>query len=281
MSLYDHLPPAASIEQQVELALAEDVGSGDISALLIPSEQQSQATLICRDQAVISGIAWFDWVFHRLNSDISIKWRVKDGDHVEANSVLCTLSGNTRALLTGERTALNFLQTLSGTATMTYQYVKAANNKIRILDTRKTIPGLRLAQKYAVLCGQGSNHRIGLYDAYLLKENHIAAKGSISVAVAEARKNAPDAMIEVEVENLTQVEEAISCGVERLLLDNMDRETLKQAIEIAKNSAELEISGGVDLDSITELAKSGCDYISIGNLTKLVVPIDLSMRINT
>jgi len=272
--------PAESIQQQVALALAEDIGSGDVTAALLPETEQANARVICRQQAVIAGRAWFDEVFQQLDTAVQIHWQVNDGEQVEADQLLCELSGPVRSLLTGERAALNFLQTLSGTATTVQQYVKRIEGtSARVLDTRKTLPGLRLAQKYAVSCGGGSNHRIGLYDMVLIKENHIVAAGSIAAAVKTARRLSPQLEIEVEVENLDQLQQALVAKVERVLLDNMDLTTLTQAVELNAGRAKLEASGGITLDNIREVAETGVDYISVGALTKDVTAVDLSMRI--
>jgi len=277
----------ADIKQVVQYALTEDVGndlnSGDITAQLIPKENHSTAEVICREAATLCGTAWFDEVFQQLNSAISIEWHANDGDKIKPEQLLCTLSGNSRALLTGERTALNFLQTLSGTATLTRQYVDAIakiNTDIspRILDTRKTLPGLRSAQKYAVVCGGGSNHRMGLFDAYLIKENHILAAGSIAAAVAQAHMNNPEASVEVEVENRDELRQALQGGANQILLDNMSLLKLREAVAFTQGRATLEASGNVNLDTVRDIAKTGVDFISVGSLTKHVRAIDLSMR---
>jgi nicotinate-nucleotide pyrophosphorylase (carboxylating) len=269
-----------AIRDQVRRALIEDVGDGDLTANLIPEAARSRATVISREAAVICGCRWFEQVFFLLDESIEIDWQVADGDRVEPDQLLCTLSGPSRALLTGERTALNFLQTLSGTATLTRRYVDAvAGTGVRVLDTRKTIPGLRLAQKYAVGCGGGSNHRMGLYDGVLIKENHIAAAGSIAEAVAQARRHAPGNIpVEVEVEDLREVREALAAGADILLLDNMAPATLREAVAITRGQAKLEASGGVTLETIREIAETGIDFISVGELTKHLRALDLSMR---
>lgn len=269
-----------SIREQVRLALIEDIGEGDLTASLIPEDARSEATVISREPAVICGILWFEQVFAQLDEKIRIDWRVADGDKVEPGQILCILSGPSRALLTGERTALNFLQTLSGTATITRQYIEAvAGTGVKVLDTRKTIPGLRQAQKYAVSCGGGSNHRMGLYDGVLIKENHIAAAGSIAEAVAQARRHAPKHIpVEVEVEDLHEVHEALAAGADILLLDNMEPMTLSEAVAINHGQAALEASGGVTLKTIRKIAETGVDYISVGELTKHLRALDLSMR---
>jgi nicotinate-nucleotide pyrophosphorylase (carboxylating) len=236
--------------------------------------------VISREHAVICGEEWFDQVFAQLDPGIRVTWLVKDADRVEPNQLLCTLHGPSRPILSGERTALNFLQTLSGTATLASRYAEAvAGTRVKVLDTRKTIPGLRRAQKYAVTCGGCHNHRIGLYDGVLIKENHIAAAGSIAEAVAQARKCSPATIpVEVEVENLEQVQQALSAGADILLLDNMAPELLRQAVTINQGQAKLEASGGITLENIRNIAETGVDYISIGELTKQLQAVDLSMR---
>ena len=271
------------IKQVVSQALAEDVGTGDITAQLIHKETQSTAEVISRETATLCGTAWFDEVFLQLDKTVSVKWHANDGDKINSDQVLCTLNGNSRSLLTGERTALNFLQTLSGTATQTRQYVDAIskiNTSItaRILDTRKTLPGLRTAQKYAVVCGGGSNHRKGLFDAYLIKENHIHAAGSIAEAIAQAHMNHPDASVEVEVENRDELRQALQGGANQILLDNMSLPKLREAVAFTQGRASLEASGGVNLDTVRDIAKTGVDFISVGSITKNVQVIDLSMR---
>jgi nicotinate-nucleotide pyrophosphorylase (carboxylating) len=269
-----------AIREQVRRALTEDVGDGDLTANLIPEAARSRARVISREAAVICGCRWFEQVFLLLDESIAIEWQVADGDRVEPDQLLCTLSGPSRALLTGERTALNFLQTLSGTATLTRRYVDAvAGTGVKVLDTRKTIPGLRLAQKYAVGCGGGTNHRMGLYDGVLIKENHIAAAGSIAEAVTQARRHAPGNIpVEVEVEDLREVREALAAGADILLLDNMASDALREAVAITRGQVKLEASGGVTLESIREIAETGIDFISVGELTKHLRALDLSMR---
>ena len=275
------LPAGDVIARDVEHALSEDLGSGDATADLLPVDAHAHAQLLCRDEAVIAGRAWFDACFHRLDPDIAIAWTVRDGERVAPDTVLCRLQGNARALVSAERTALNFLQTLSGTATRTACYVAAvAGTGTRILDTRKTLPGLRLAQKYAVRCGGGHNHRIGLYDAILIKENHIAAAGGLREAVLAARARHPQLLLEVEVENLDELEQALAAGVDRVMLDEFGPDMLDRAVARAKGKVELEVSGGVDLDSIGAIAQRGVDYISVGALTKHVHAVDLSFRVH-
>lgn len=279
--------PIDEIQQDVRRALEEDIGSGDLTANLIPEVSQSEATVIIREDAVICGLTWFEQSFQLLDAGVNIHWQVADGEQVKANQTLCTLHGPARALLSGERTALNFLQTLSGTASRVRQYVDAvAGSGVEILDTRKTIPGMRRSQKYAVRCGGGHNHRMGLYDAVLIKENHIAAAGSIAAAIDKAHamvKNiaaSQPIIIEVEVENLLQLDEALAAGVDVVLLDNMANDTLGEAVALTQGRAKLEASGGVSLETIKAIAETGVDYISVGALTKDIQATDLSMRFN-
>ena len=264
----------------VGLALEEDIGSGDVTADLIDVNEQATATVICRDDAILSGKAWFDEVFAQIDNKISIKWHYKDGDRVDAGSILCGLSGNSRALLSGERAALNFLQTLSATATQTNQYVKCVEGtKARILDTRKTLPNLRLAQKYAVTCGGGKNHRIALYDMILIKENHIMAAGSITQAITQARKLHPDIKVEVETETMQEFDEAINAKADIIMLDNYSLEDMRAAVALNKgNNIKLEASGGINMQTVRAIAETGVDYISVGEITKDIKAVDLSMR---
>ncbi len=272
-------PPQSYIEESVHIALREDVGSGDITADLIDKDAFSLANVISREDAVICGIDWFEEVYSQIDAEIFIEWDVDDGDAVKAGDQLCSISGSTRALLTGERTALNFLQTLSGTATLARVYADAvAGTGAKVLDTRKTIPGLRQAQKYAVHCGGCENHRMGLFDAILIKENHIVGAGGIAEAVEAARFNSPELPVEIEVENLEQLQQALDANVERVLLDNFDIDRLRAAVKQTNGRAELEASGGITLDNIRDIAETGVDYISTGALTKDVRAIDLSMR---
>lgn len=271
--------PHSDLEESVASALAEDIGTGDVTAKLIPEDDFSLASVVTREPAIICGIDWFEEVFAQLDSQVFIEWDVDDGDRVEAEQQICSLSGSTRALLTGERTALNFLQTLSGTASKAEEYASAVKGTgVKVLDTRKTIPGLRLAQKYAVSCGGCYNHRVGLYDAILIKENHILAAGSISEAVEAARFNSPELTVEVEVENLDELQQAIDAKAERIMLDNFDLDLLKQAVKLTNRQAELEASGNVTLETIRAIAETGVDFISTGALTKDVKALDLSMR---
>ncbi len=268
------------IRRQVRNALEEDIGDGDLTAHLIDEAESARAEIICREPAVLCGSAWVDETFRQFDDSVEITWHATDSDHLNPNQHLCTLSGPARSLLTIERTALNFLQTLSGTATLTRHFVDAvAGTDVKLLDTRKTLPGLRMAQKYAVLCGGGHNHRIGLFDAILIKENHIMAAGSISQAIQRARTLSRNKiLLEVEVETLHELREALAAGVDRVLLDNMDNEMLREAVAITDGRAELEASGGVTLQTIRAIAETGVDYISAGELTKNLRAIDLSMR---
>jgi len=274
-------PPAETIRAQCTQALLEDLGetNRDPSAALIPEDKILSAEVICREAAVICGRAWFDEVLHQLDDAIDIDWHIKEGDQVAANTLICCLQGSARHLLSAERTALNFLQTLSATATQTQHYVTAITDTgTQLLDTRKTLPGMRLAQKYAVRCGGGCNHRIGLFDMIMLKENHIIAAGSITQAVLQAKNKFPAIQIEVEVETLKELEEALDANVTRILLDNMKIETLHKAVKLTAGRTLLEASGGVELETIREIALTGVDYISSGAITKHVQAIDLSMR---
>jgi len=268
-----------NIVEQVKFVLQEDIGSGDVTADLIPANNQSSASVICRDNAVLSGVAWFNEVFKQIDTDVKINWAHKDGDYIKANSTLCTLQGNARSLLSGERAALNFVQTLSATATLTHQFVKSIEGtKTKILDTRKTLPNLRDAQKYAVLCGGGKNHRIGLYDMILIKENHIMAAGSISNAVSQAKQLHPDIRIEVETENLKEFREASKAGADIIMLDNFDLKTMHEAVVENNGKVILEASGGVNLETVKPIAETGVDFISVGQITKDIYAVDLSMR---
>ncbi len=270
----------AEIESNVRRALAEDIGTGDITAQLIPAERLAHASVITRERAVISGSAWVDSVFRQLDPRVAVHWQVVDGEQVEAGRVLFQLEGPARALLSGERTALNFLQTLSGVATRCRHYADLVEGTgVRLLDTRKTLPGLRLAQKYAVTCGGCHNHRIGLYDAFLIKENHIAACGGIAEAIAAAHRIAPGKPVEVEVESLGELEQALAAGVDIVMLDELSLEDMRTAVAINAGRAKLEASGGISDETLRNIAETGVDYISIGALTKHVQAIDLSMRL--
>jgi nicotinate-nucleotide pyrophosphorylase (carboxylating) len=269
-----------TVTRDVTRALAEDVGSGDLTAALVPAGRRAKARLLTREDAVLCGVDWFNRTVEELDPDAEIFWHHADGDEIVAGSSLCELEGNARALLTAERTAINFVQLLSGTATRTRQFVKAVSGThAKILDTRKTLPGLRMAQKYAVRVGGGTNHRIGLYDGILIKENHIAAAGGISEAVSHGRRTAPEGtMVEVEVETLLQLEEALRAGATLILLDNFSLERMREAVRVAGGRAELEASGGVELATVRGIAETGVHRISIGSLTKDVKAIDLSLR---
>jgi nicotinate-nucleotide pyrophosphorylase (carboxylating) len=275
------LPPAlqSSLERAVKDALREDIGERDLTASLIPEQQPATASIVCREAAVVCGIPWFEACFHEVDPATRIEWLVKEGDRVIANQTLCHITGEARALLTAERCALNFLQMLSGTATATRRYVdEIAGTNSRILDTRKTIPGHRLAQKYAVTIGGGMNQRIGLYDGILIKENHIAAAGSIAQVLEAARAIGKDVPIQIEVESLEELDQALNAGASMILLDNFSLDTLRKAVEITAGRAILEASGGVTIESVRGIALTGVDRISVGSLTKHLVAIDLSMR---
>lgn len=268
-----------NIQETVRRVLAEDIGDGDITAALIPEMAQCDAMVISRENAIICGVAWFDEVFQQLDTGIAVTWRVKDGEAVGANQILCSLHGPARPLLSGERAALNFLQTLSGTATAARRYADAVLGlPVKILDTRKTIPGLRAAQKYAVRCGGCHNHRHGLYDGILIKENHILSAGSITRAVSAARSYMRDLPVEVEVETLDEVREALQAGADILLLDNFDLEQMRAAVALNRGHAKLEASGGMSLDNLRAVAETGVNFISVGAITKNIQAIDLSMR---
>lgn len=274
------LPPAAVIQGDVERALAEDVGSGDVTAALLPAEVTAEAHIVCRQSAVMAGAAWSDACFEHLDQTIRIDWHVHDGDRVTPDTALCTLAGRARALVTAERTALNFLQVLSATATAAARYADAlAGTHTRVLDTRKTLPGLRAAQKYAVRCGGACNHRAGLFDAYLIKENHIAAAGGIDAAVRAARVQHPQLLLEVEVESLDELEQAIVAGVDRIMLDEFAPDAMREAVKLTAGRVPLEVSGSVDLDRLPAIAATGVDFVSVGALTKHIQAIDLSLRL--
>lgn len=268
------------IQRNVAASLAEDIGTGDLTARLVPEQSEARGRVITREAAVICGTAWFDAAFAALSPAARVVWHVKDGDRVEAGQELCEVLARARVLLTAERTALNFLQLLSGTATVTRSFVDAvAGTGAKIVDTRKTLPGLRLAQKYAVAVGGGVNHRIGLYDGILVKENHIIAAGGIREVVEQARTIAPsNVFIEVEVESLEELHEALDAGVGMILLDNMSLDEMREAVRINNGRAELEASGGVNLERVRAIAETGVDRISIGSLTKDVRALDLSLR---
>jgi len=274
---------AATIIANVSAALQEDLGSGDRTAELVAESTVATASIICREPMTLAGQPWVDEVYRQLDPAIDIQWLANDGDHLTADAEICVLTGAARSLLSGERTALNFLQTLSATATITSRYVNAvADFKARILDTRKTIPGLRLAQKYAVRCGGGNNHRVGLFDAILIKENHITSAGGLAAVMRNAKDQHGNLPIEIEVESVTELQDALRAGADRLLLDNFDIADLQRAVELnhkeGKPPADLEASGGLTLEEVVKVAETGVDYISVGALTKNVDAIDLSMR---
>ncbi len=269
----------AHIDKDVRHALEEDVGKGDITAQLVPADGIWKASVYSREHAILCGRNWFDAVFRHLDENVDVRWYVADGDDIAPHQVVCTLKGPARSLLTGERTALNFLQTLSGTATLAHHYAEQVKGLgTRILDTRKTIPGLRRAQKYAVRAGGCHNHRMGLYDAFLIKENHIVAAGSIADAIRNARALDSELPVEVEVETIDELQQALQAGTDRVMLDNFSIEDIRKAVTLTSGKAELEASGGITLDKLREYAETGVDYISIGALTKDVKAIDLSMR---
>ena len=271
-------PERRFIAADVAAALAEDLGTGDLTAELVP-DGIARARLLCREAAVLAGRPWFEEVFRQLDPEVSIRWLVEEGGALEPETLVCEIEGPARALLSGERTAINFLQTLSGTATTTAAYVRAVGGTgVRILDTRKTLPGLRRAQKYAVTCGGGHNHRMGLYDLILVKENHIAAAGSIGAALAAAREKHPGVGLEIEVEDLTQLEEALTAGASRILLDNFSLDELRAAVALTAGRARLEASGGVTLETVQAIAETGVDDISVGALTRDLHSVDFSLR---
>jgi nicotinate-nucleotide pyrophosphorylase (carboxylating) len=269
-----------AIVANVKAALAEDVASGDINAALIAEHSQASARVITREAATICGVDWVNEVFHQLDSDVTLVWHVQDGDRVAANDTLVEIAGNARSLLTGERAALNFLQLLSATATRAAQFVTLIEGTgVNLLDTRKTLPGLRLAQKYAVTCGGGQSHRMGLYDAFLIKENHIMACGGITEAVLAAHRLAPGKQVEVETENLDELAQALAAGADVIMLDNFSLEDTRTAVASVQGRARLEASGNVNAGTLRAIAETGVDYISMGTLTKDVTAIDLSMRL--
>jgi nicotinate-nucleotide pyrophosphorylase (carboxylating) len=276
------VPVPADLPQQVAAALTEDIRGGDLTAALIPPERSGRATVITREAAILCGIPYVEAVFRAVDSRVSFDWRVLEGEAVSANQVLFSVDGPARALLTGERTALNFLQLLSGTATAAHRYAQLlAGTRCRLLDTRKTIPGLRTAQKYAVRVGGGHNHRIGLFDGILIKENHIAAAGAIALAVAAAKRNAANVPVEVEVEDLRQLQTAIDAGADIAMLDNFSIEAMREGVALnakAKRPLKIEASGGITAETIRAIAETGVDFISVGSITKHVQALDLSMR---
>ena len=282
MGLALPIDPPKDLGEQVSAALREDVGSGDVTARLVPDTQVARGRVITREDTVVCGQPWVDETFRRLDSSIRIDWNARDGDRIRANQVVFEIQGRARPVLTGERTALNFLQLLSATATQTRLFVDAvAGTGSIIIDTRKTLPGLRTAQKYAVRCGGAQNHRLGLFDMVLIKENHIAAAGSISGAIAAAKRASPGLKIEVEVESLAGLEEALAAAPDIVLLDNFDNATLAEAVALTRSRSQtikLEASGNVTLETVRDIAATGVDYISVGGLTKHVRAVDLSMR---
>ncbi len=280
MNLTSHSKDALkTINQSVNSALQEDIGNGDVTAALFTKNEIANAKVISREEAVLCGKKWFELAFHLLEPDIKIEWMCNEGDVMQANDLVCKLKGNAQAILTGERTALNFLQTLSGTATKTKIYVdRVSGTGTQILDTRKTIPGMRYAQKYAVRCGGGKNHRMGLFDAILIKENHIATSGSVAKAVNTAKKLHPTLKLEVEVENADQLKEALATETDVIMLDNFSLSELEAAVAITDGKKKLEASGNMSLENIREVAKTGVDYISIGAITKHIQAVDYSMR---
>ena len=276
----------SAIQTDVERALQEDIGDGDLTAGLVPASQIISASIVTRNNMTLAGRPWVEQVFRQLDPRISLEWQIDDGETIGAGSTICSLQGPARPILSGERVALNFLQTLAATATVTAAYVHAiAGTACRILDTRKTLPGLRLAQKYAVRCGGGYNHRFGLFDAILIKENHIVSAGSIDAAIKSARSLHADMPLEIEVESLAEVSTALAAKAERLLLDNFSLEMLQQSVALNQQAgdpaAELEASGGLTIEDVAAVARTGVDYISVGALTKNVCAIDLSMRFET
>ncbi|MCW8107083.1 carboxylating nicotinate-nucleotide diphosphorylase [Alteromonas ponticola] len=279
-------PSQHAISKQVTLALEEDLGgsidiNNDITACLIDARTQANAKVITREECTVCGLDWVNETFSQVDSNLQITWFVKDGDKASANSTLFSVTGNARAILTAERTALNFLQTLSGTATITAKYAQLlAHTDTQILDTRKTLPGMRLAQKYAVLCGGGKNHRIGLFDAFLIKENHIAACGSIPKAIAKAKEMHPEKPVEVEVENFDELSQAIEAKADIIMLDNFSNEQIQRAVDINQARCKLEVSGNITDERLFSLAKLGVNYVSSGALTKHVQAIDLSLRLD-
>ena len=274
-------PAAQAVLDDVCRALAEDLGSGDATADLLPADARAEAHVITREDAILCGTPWVDACFRSLDPDVEITWHATDGEAVTANQRLFSVSGKARALVSAERCALNFLQTLSGTATVTAKHVEAVRGtRCTILDTRKTLPGLRLAQKYAVRCGGGANHRIGLFDAILIKENHIAAAGSLAAAVRQARASHPSLLLEVEVENFEELDAALAAGVDRIMLDEFSDADLRRAVDRVAGRVPLEVSGGVSLERLRAIAETGVDFVSIGALTKHVRAVDLSMRVS-
>ncbi len=276
--IMNHMTIPEDISKTVKAALEEDIGKGDLTSQLLPEDSHSSALVTCRENAIMCGIPWFNEVYRQLDPKFNITWNVSDGDLLKKNTTICTLEGNTRVLVTGERTALNFIQLLSGTATVAHEYLQLIDGtKTQLLDTRKTIPGLRTAQKYAVVCGGGKNHRMGLFDAILIKENHIEAAGSIANAYKHAIEIHDN--VEIEVESIDELHQALDAGANQILLDNFSLEMMSQAVSICAGKATLEVSGGVTHDTIRPFAETGVNFISVGALTKNVRAIDFSMRI--
>ena len=270
-----------NIVDDVRRTLAEDVGSGDITAALIPAERQASATILTRESAILCGTAWADEVFRQVDPAIEVEWLARDGERMAPNQVFCQLSGPARGLLTAERSAMNFIQTLSATATRSRYFADiVAGTPVRLLDTRKTLPGLRMAQKYAVTCGGCHNHRIGLFDAFLIKENHIAACGGIAQAVSQARTLAPDKPVEVEVESLAELRQGLDAGADIIMLDELSLADMREAVRITEGRAALEASGGITEATLRDVANTGVDFISIGSMTKDIKAVDLSMRLS-
>ena len=270
----------AAIEKSVQTSLEEDIGVGDITAQLVSAHKFVKAIIISREKAIFCGIPWFEMVYQQVDHEVKINWNVNEGDFIASGQLLAELTGKARSILTGERTALNWLQTLSGTATLVHYYVeKLRNTKIKLLDTRKTIPGLRYAQKYAVRCGGGKNHRMGLYDAYLIKDNHIMSCGSIPKAIQKARNYHPKKLVEVEVKNLEELREALEANADIIMLDNFNIDDINQAVIINNGKAKLEVSGNINFQNIREIVRISVDFVSVGSITKHLHAIDLSMRI--
>jgi nicotinate-nucleotide pyrophosphorylase (carboxylating) len=276
----DNMALQIAIATNVSAALTEDVASGDINALLIPESQTALAKIITREDAVLCGTPWVTETFRQIDPSVELRWYFNDGDILKANDLILEIKGPARSLLTGERTVLNFLQLMSAVATRTRYFVsKISGNPLELIDTRKTIPGLRLAQKYAVTCGGGKNHRMGLYDAFLIKENHIVACGSIGKAVAAARTLVPNKLIEVETETLEELQQALHSGVDIIMLDNFSLEDTRKAVKLSRGKAKIEASGGINDDTLIDIAQAGVDYVSMGTLTKDIKAVDLSMRL--
>ena len=274
------IPDKTYVISDVRQALLEDIGSGDVTAALLPADKIVDAVIISREPMLVCGRPWVDCTFAEVDPTINIHWLVDEGAWLDKPSTLCQIYGPARSILTAERTALNFLQTLSGTATQAHYYLQPLKGyKTQLLDTRKTLPGLRRAQKYAVTCAGGTNHRLGLYDAFLIKENHIKACGSICAAIELARQGAPGLLVEIEVETLDELREALECMPDRIMLDNFNLSMLEDAVAMNQRRCELEASGGIDLSTIAQVAKTGVDYISVGAITKSVQAIDLSLLI--